>query len=440
MSNIEEAFECLRFDPIDEDYRVRSGMGSRFGHILDDYIDDETNFDPQQHKISRTTVVQAFHETVLEVAEDTREEDDPDYEELMEAKKGDVLRETIGRDLESFTIVFPLNLREASSIPDSFSAPDADFERIPEDEWRDRYADPAVEADETSLSEFLEESPNDLYEHDGVGGLFTYWRTSYEARDHHYALSRIPEVVRLLLGKLNFVLWKRSADVPQPARNTRPPNARWSQLKEPFFYMVFKDGDYLNYWPYDYDLRRSSEGGRRDLEDRIEEFRDIPEIPASREDLEDLDEILANAILAYQDGITESSVHQSFFAFWRGLENLAQVERGKKNEAVVDQGIFALENMTEKGVVRRELQEAIEEIYDKRNELVHQGPHTGISRYHRAAAKILLDVFLELYFTYYDDFDVEDYSRLLEYGTKTPEEREITKDTLDIIEALEDTE
>lgn len=49
--------------------------------------------------------------------------------------------------------------------------------------------------------------------------------------------------------------------------------------------------------------------------------------------------------------------------------------------------------MTEKGVVRPELEEAIEEIYSKRNELVHQGSHTGISRHHRAAAKIhtLLD-------------------------------------------------
>lgn len=71
--------------------------------------------------------------------------------------------------------------------------------------------------------------------------------------------------------------------------------------------------------------------------------------------------------------------------------------------------------MTEKGVVREELQEAIEEIYHKRNELVHQEPHTSISRHHRAAAKTLLDVLIELYIYYYEEgYSSEDYRRLLE--------------------------
>ncbi len=442
MTSLEEALECLRYDLREEEYRVRSGMGTKIQRILDDFIEEETNFDSRRHKLTKRTLIPAFQDAVIEVAEETHEEDDPDLEPLLEEKKAEVLRETLGSDLTTYTVVFPLNLRKRDKIPDSFSTPDADFERISETVWQDEYEEPAREQDETSLETFLEESPNDLYEGDGLGGVFTYWKTEYDARDHHYALSKIPEIVRLLLGKLNFVMWKRSAGVPQPTGNERPPNARWSQLKEPFFYMVFDGGEYLQYWPYDYDLRRGSEGGRRDMDERMEKFEEFPDLPADREDLNGVDEFLANAVLAYQDGITESSVHQSFFAFWRGIENLAQVEPGQEKEVAVDRALFALESMTEKGVVRPELQEAIEEIYSKRNELVHQGPHTGISRHHRAAAKILLDVLIELYIYYYEGgYSVEDYRRLFEYGTKSAEEREETISVIEEIrELMEDGE
>ncbi|WP_458186354.1 hypothetical protein [Haladaptatus sp. NG-WS-4] len=212
-----------------------------------------------------------------------------------------------------------------------------------------------------------------------------------------------------------------------------------TELKEPFVYLVFDGEEYLNYWPYDYELRRSSEGGRRDMAERIERFENLPGLSASREDLAEVDESLANALLAYQDGITESSVHQSFFAFWRGMENLAQVEQGQKKEVVVNRAIFALENVTEKGIVRRELREAIDEIYNKRNDLVHEGPHSGISQDHRKAAKILLDSLLELYFLYYEEeFSKEEFRLLLDYGTRDPEEREMTVEILRKIEDLEE--
>lgn len=363
MASLKGALERLRYDIENQEYRVQVGMGTKLQRILDDYIEAETNFSSQRHKLTKHTLIPAFQDAIIEIAEETHEQDNPDLDSLFEEKKVKVLRDTLGRNLTTYRVVFPLNLRPGESMPDSFSMPEAEFERISEEEWREDYDEPARENDESSLVAFLRESPNDLYESDGLGGIFTYWRTGYEARDHHYALSRIPEIVRLLLGKMNFVLWKRSAGVPQPANNERPPNARWSQLKEPFFYLVFEGDEYLNYWPYDYDLRRNSEGGRRDLSERIEKFNEFPNLSADREDLSGVDESLANAVLAYQDGITESSVHQSFFAFWRGIENLAQVEPGQDNEVVVDRGLFALDSMTEKGVVRRELQEAIEEIY-----------------------------------------------------------------------------
>lgn len=423
MDSLEEARNCLRFDPLDEEYSVDHGMGTKLQRILNNYIEDETNFDVHRHKLSKGTLIQAFQDAVIEVAEKAHGDDQPDFDDLFQEKKEDVLREILGRNFTTYTFVFPLNLHKSSRIPDSFSMPNADFERISETEWRDEYEKPARNEDETSLSAFLEESPNDV--DDSSGDIFTYWRTEYDARDHYYALNQIPETVRLLLGKLNFVLWKRTAGVPQPASNGRPPNARWSDLKEPFVYLIFDNSQYQGYWPYDYDLRRKSVRVPRDIDDRIEEFHELPTLSADHTDLSGVDEFLANAVLSYQDGITASSAHQSFFAFWRGVENLALVGGNQKNEVVVNRALFALEAMRERRTVRPELQEAIEEIHHKRNKLVHERPHSGISRNHRGAAKILLDALIELYVYYYEEgYTTEDFKRLLKYSVKTADERE----------------
>jgi hypothetical protein len=436
MTSLTEAQECLRFDLREEEHRVRGGMGMKLQRILDRYIQEETNFDAQDHKLSKRSLILAFQDAVIEVADQTHDEVNPDLETIYQEKKEEVLRQTLGQALTTYTIVFPLNIIENDAIPDSFSTPEAGIERISETKWREEYEEPARAQDDTSLESFLEESPNDLYESDGLGGVYTFWKVEYDARDHRYALSRVPEIVRILLGKLNYVIWKRSVGVPRPVNEDRPPKSRWSQLKEPFVYLAFEGDEYLNYRPYDYDLRRASEGQRRDMEERMENFHQIPDLSATRDNMYSVQELLANAILAHQDGITESSVHQSFFAFWRGIENLAQVSRTQGKNVVVDRALFALESMTEKGVVREELQDAIYEIHNKRNELVHQGPHTGITRYHRAAAKILLDSLIEFYIYYYEeDRSADDYRRLLKYGTKSTDER---IETVQAIEEIND--
>lgn len=103
MFSLEVALECLRYDLQEEEYRVRSGMGSKLGRILDDYIKEETSFDPQRHKLTKQTLVPAFQDAVIKVAEETHEEDDPDLDTLFQEKKSEVLRETLGRDLTTYT-------------------------------------------------------------------------------------------------------------------------------------------------------------------------------------------------------------------------------------------------------------------------------------------------------------------------------------------------
>jgi len=417
-------------------------MRMKFQHVIDDFIESETSFNAHRQKLSKTTIILAFQDALIEVAEEIHSVDDPDLENKLEEMKQEVLRNTLGRDLETYTVVFPLNLKENSRIPGVFSMPDANFERISEREWEQDYEQPARENDETSLSAFLEESPNDLYESDGMGGVFTFWRMDYDARDHRYALSQVPEIVRLLLSELNFVIWQWTSGIPRPASNERPPNARWSELKEPFIYLIFSQDEYLDYLPYDYELRRGSEGNRRNMDERIERFEQLPGFSVRREELTDVEETIANALVSYQDGITESSIHQSFFAFWRGLEILTQVERGQGKDVVVERALFTLENVTEREFVRRRLKRALDEIEDKRNSLVHEGPHTGISHSHRDTSKLLLDAMLELYFSYYDeDFSNDDFRQLLKYGTMTSQEREAGRDdcerTIEIINRVQ---
>jgi len=446
MTNIDEALDCLRYDYDKKGYRIDPGMGQKLYQIIDERIESETDFYPDRYRLSKKTLIEAYEDAVIELANETHEQDDIDFEGEFQKKKTEILCSTLGAELKTYTIVFPLNLR-AEAIPDSFSMMETEIVEISEEKWKGEYEKPARDADETSLNAFLEESPNNLEERDGLGGKFTFWKMEYEARDHHYALSQIPKIVRLFLGKFNFVLYKWSAGVPQPAGGDKPPNARWSQLKEPFVYLVFEGDEYQNYWPYDYDLRRHSEGIRGDIEERMSYLKNLPDLPAERSNLEGVDELLVNALLAYQDGITETSTHQSFFAFWRGLENLSQIGRSESNKVVVDRAVFALENVTDRSTVRPELKEAIDQIHQKRNELTHEGPHTGISQHHRSASKILLDALLELYFTYYEKgYSKEDFRVFLKYGALSEEEREDKRDTfnrdidiLDEVQRFEDS-
>ncbi|WP_276301301.1 hypothetical protein [Halorussus lipolyticus] len=429
-SRLAEAFDCLSTSRITDGYSVRLGMEGKLTSLLKEIVREDLGFDTYEHKLTEQAFANEIQSQLISISENIGE-DDADRVEEFKSQKGDFLSDVLGSEKDTYTVAFPLNIRKSESLPDSFSAPETEFQRLSYEEWEEEHKDPALEADETTLEHFLEESPNKLDARDSLSRFYTFWETEYEARDADFALYMVQDIVRLLIAKLNFVMKKWSIELPQPSgKGSRPPRAQWSWLQEPFLFLLFDEEGYVDYWPMDYNYRRGPVTTPDDIDDCISEFEQLPDLTAERPALEGLNESLVNALFAYQEGITESSTTQSFFGFWRGVENLSQVERQQKSEIIVERAEFAFEHV--RGENRRpRIDEAIDELQSKRNTLAHEGPNTHVSQNHQGAAKLLLDSLLEFYFEYYpEDFSEEEYQFFLKQGASSPEDRERTFEIL----------
>lgn len=438
-SRLAEAFDCLWNPSFTDGYIVRSGNDEKMARLLEEIVREDLGFDTYEHKLTAQTFVNEIRSLLIKISEDVGE--DADRVEEFKRRKGDFLSEVLGAEKDTYTVTFPLNIRDFESLPNSFSTPETEVQRLTYEEWTEKYKDPALKADETTLVRFLEESPNDLEARDSLSRFYTFWEAEYEARDGHFALCMVQDIIRLLIAKLNFVMKKWSIGIPQPVgKNRRPPRAQWSWLQDPFFFLLFDDDGYVNYWPMDYNYRRGPVTTPDDIDDCIEEFEQLPNLTAERPEIEGVEENLVNALFAYQEGITESSTTQSFFGFWRGAENLAQVERQQESEIVVKRAEFAYKHVRG-GNRRPRINKAMDELWFKRNTLAHEGPNTSVSQNHHGAAKLLLDALLEFYFEYYSEgFSEDEYRLLLEQGVSSPAEREETRRdcerTIEIIEKL----
>ncbi|GKZ13372.1 hypothetical protein [Haladaptatus sp. T7] len=422
-SYLTEVFSCVHNFPFDNGYQFRSGTGRKVSSSITNLIQEYFGFSPYEYKMSEQAMHTAVRSEILEIAEDTPSDDLEDWVDEFKRRKDNLLKKTIGAEKTTYTVVFPLNIRD-SDIPSSISTPDVEYNKITYDKWRSEYKEQALNKDDTTLERFCQETPNHLDARDSLSMFYTFWEAKYDARDELFSLHVVSNQTKILVAKLNFVIYKWSAGIPQPSRNSsRPPSARWSRLQEPFFYLTFKEGDYVTYQPVDYGYRRGAVStGRVDCE-KIYEFLQLPDFSAETPSLAGVDEDIVNALLAFHEGITESSTSQSFFSFWRGMENLAQVESGQKEEAI-DRAEFALNRA--RGKKRRpELDEAMENIRDKRNMFAHEKPNVRVTPSDHGITKLLLDGLLEFYFENYQrGFSREDYQQLLKYGAKSETERE----------------
>jgi hypothetical protein len=174
----------------------------------------------------------------------------------------------------------------------------------------------------------------------------------------------------------------------------------------------------------DFDYRRSVGRFHFNHADDVDEISDIPTFDYDA-DKGTYEGYIVSALLAYQDGITQRSVRQSFFSFWRGIEilsNTSDYSNASDFDKMVDRGEFALSyhhDMDDS--LRPELKRAIEEIEEKRHELVHEGLKTEIHQGHRNGAKLLLDGLLLLYIDKYGQWDLNGMSSFLKHGVEYQE-------------------
>ncbi|MFC4989278.1 hypothetical protein [Saliphagus infecundisoli] len=430
---VKAALDCIRYWSYEGATHVDHGRQKEFRRHVLNIIDSETSYDGHEDRLTKQTLLIATHELLIEVKEETHENPNKDPISIFEGLKAQMLRETLGKDLTTYTIAFPLNIQRIRHFPSSFSVPETTIKNISRDTWKNEYE--SVAWDDESFERFLQrESPNSLEKDNFGNSKFTFWTADFDARDGYYALFQMQDIVRLFISKLNYALHKQQRARSQPANKTRPSNVRWSPLRQPFFYFIFDGAEYVDFHPMNFDYRRRAYFPPNNIDELVDDYLALPDLPATphgeatpNEDEEDnrdrLDKILEDALLAYQDGITAATPQQSFFSFWRGIDSLTHVERDQPSKVALKRARVVFEKRSKGEYITREEREAIDELWSKRNDIAHIGSHVRIDEPYRTITKRMLDKLIQLHFDHYQEYNTGDFQTYLKHHDKQLESK-----------------
>ncbi|WP_226480387.1 hypothetical protein [Natrinema amylolyticum] len=433
MEDVREAVDRVWKDPRNGEYRIELGKEKEFRRRVIS-VSEDLNLDNDRHRLSEHGVVELVQDILLRLGKTIETTDeDLDLKKEFENQKQVVFSEVLGNPPNDYQIVFPLNLQVLGSMPDEIDIGETNLELIKYEEWQEKYLQPAIKNQSSNFESFYEENPNDPDRFS-----WSYWRVIFPARDARYAIYEVQDTLQLLMAEINFIHHKWGISMPRPAGSGRAPRDRWSHLQSPFVFLAFSGDEFERYYALDYDYR----GGLADrtFMPNIEDFDSLPGFYKQRDELSGIQELIANTLILFQDGITEPVFRRSFFDFWRGIEHLAGKE-GLDNEEIVKRAVFALHFVGEfENGLPSKTEEAINELDTTRNMLTHDWPDARILERHRDAAKVLLDGLLTLYLEHWDEYDMSDFQYLLEFGTMTQSEGEIEQvvDSLERLGVLEE--
>lgn len=408
-----EAYQLIRQDPIENEYHVRRGRMRKFRRCLSNAVQD-FGIDRDQHRLTDIGLFNKFHDILIQIAEDHGTSlSEEQFNNKFQSRRGELFSDWLGSNPDLYTVVFPIMIR-SQHFPDEVELYESKAIQIDDNRW-DKYLDDAKDSDDSNFDTLLDELPNNIDSNSSLDRReWTYLKVKIEGRDVIYPLFRVIDLVELRFAEINFFdhLW--AASMPQPSGSDRVPYEKWSRLQRAPFYLVFKDGNHITHRGVDYDYRRSV--GRMHFNQvDVDEISEIPTFDYNA-DKGTYEGYIVSALLAYQDGITERSVRQSFFSFWRGIEILSKTSNFGK---MVDRGIFAVSYHHDGDIsFLPETKDAIEGIVDIRHELVHEGLKTEVHQAHRDGAKILLDGLLYLYIQKYGEWDLDDMASFLKHGVE----------------------
>ena len=408
-----EAYQLIRHDPWSGGYRARLGRNSQFKRHLLKAVEN-FGIDKDQYRLTDIGLFNEFFDLLIEIAEDHGTNlSKSQFGDEFRCRRGELFSDWLGTSADSYTVVFPIMIR-SRHFPNEVELYESKAEQIDDNQW-DEFLCAARGSGDSNFDTFLDELPNDIQsDHPLDRREWTYLKVDIEGRDEFYPLFRVMNLIELRFAEINFFdqLW--AAGMPQPASPSRVPYEKWSRLQRAPFYLLFQGRDYISYQGVDYDHRRSVGIVHFSLAD-VDEIGEVPIFDYDA-DKGTYEGYIISALLAFQDGITERSVRQSFFSFWRGIEILSKTSNFGK---MVDRGEFAVSYLQDgDSSFLPETREAIEEIVDVRHELVHEGLMTEVHERHRNGAKILLDGLLYLYIQKYGEWEIDDMTSFLKHGVE----------------------
>lgn len=313
----------------------------------------------------------------------------------------------------TYTFVFPLNIiYDDVDCPDEYTVLGQAVQSISPDKWED-YCERAHEAEaeraeesdaigaKNQLKHRFSDSPNPL-DRDGQ----TYWLVEIEALDVDYARGLCINVLRFLLGRINFAMTRNKLEGMQ--YNSSVWSSRWQDLRLPFIILIFADDEYSHYW-YSTDPSPREPlvltGQNANLYEQY--FDEIPPLNGDRNSVENR---LVKSVYSFQDAVTSTDSEDAFLDYWRGAERLTLTAETDTTSTVVQRArtVAQKSNVVSQSAVRQ-----------KRNKLVHEGESVEITKDDTNTVKEMLEELIGLYVDKADDWSHEDFLFFFEHAEKS---------------------
>jgi hypothetical protein len=346
--------------------------------------------------------------------------------------KINAIKEDVGRaDPVTFRIWFPWHLRWEDA-PESFQIYDLSLERADDTNWQDRLDELIRDPDADGAGHIQDELDE---------GGYDIWTTTVTAKSPHYAFIEFKNGLQVLSAEINHARYHLNFS-PLAAREDSLPHLtdvdeRWTAIQLPFA-MFWEDDRTEETMAPDRGYQGCNvyrHGGLPEVElsyPAVQERLGTHRRFDSEGAVEDI--LLHNALVEYQKGLTASDYTRSFFNFWRVLEELTVVGRAQKSE-VVERALFAMTAVTD-GEYDPIIDRVAREVWEVRNDWVHDSGWHHVAEDHERVAKVLADAVIDLHISEFGGVSERDIGRVLKWGAEDETKRSELENVLGKVSEL----
>ncbi|WP_394741983.1 hypothetical protein [Natronococcus roseus] len=326
-----------------------------------------------------------------------------------------IVRDIGKSDKLSTEFYFPLNILVDQDV-DEIDVYDFKFFRISKSDWSDKIQE-FIEHPHTSNAGYV----MSLCENKDL----TYWKAEIESKGPRYASEKFKTSSNLFCAKVNYCLYLWNTELKGASQ--------WSTISEPFAALIA-----INERPEEVAIVDRDPKDSVSIEWSDPNFNNnYQELPLFEYDSEGIEDVFQNALLEYQRAMTETDRHSSFMTFWRCIEGLSRAGRGEKGE-IIDRAKWALKNVKENNN-HEFIEEIADQMYDSRNNWVHEPNWDNIWMAHEYVAKYLTDAMIQIYAENLGDKNEDVVRNIFDLSTmEEPQRDEKYKEAIYRQEAIEE--
>jgi hypothetical protein len=344
---------------------------------------------------------------------------------VYESKVSKIFGNVMKSDLIEFEIYFPWNLNFVDNKPD-LGEHDIHLTQITDDDWGAVVKKFRDSSSQETTESIVEKVSN---------GNPTFWKAEIDARGPDFAHKQVVNAIKLCCAKLNFSIYSFDMNYKSERYGSRDhpfsQSTVWTDIQQPFAYLL-KDHNGAHAALLAANETRSAVSVSNIHRDWESTYSDIPVFDS---DTSGTEKTLENCLLMYQNGLTTPGHVDSFFNFWRTLENLTVGENEKKRN-VIKRADFCKDSISP----RRSdflIDELKEDLYHIRNQWVHNTDYRDIHSYHEKTCKFFVDVVIQFYIDYLLGMDNEQAREILKLGTDSDEKLDRIRKSMSVLDSID---